>query len=139
VIPDLARDILANRDVVLLSDGSPRRTFCYVADAVVGYYKILVKGSAGEAYNIGVETPEISMMDVAEKLCSIASELFGYRGRVVRQLSGDQDYLVDNPNRRCPVIEKARTELDYDPRISLDDGLRRLLVWYDGNRVAEDA
>jgi UDP-glucuronate decarboxylase len=139
VIPDLARDILANRDVVLLSDGSPRRTFCYVADAVVGYYKILVKGAAGEAYNIGVETPEISMMDVAEKLCSIARELFGYRGRVVRQLSGDQDYLVDNPNRRCPVIEKARTELGYDPRISLDDGLRRLLVWYDGNRVAEDA
>ena len=46
VIADFARDLLAGRDLVLLSDGSPTRTFCYVADAVVGYYKILVRGRA---------------------------------------------------------------------------------------------
>ena len=139
VIPDLARDILANRDIVLLSDGSPRRTFCYVADAVVGYYKILVRGRAGEAYNIGVESPEVSMAELAEELVEIARELFGYKGQVVRGISSDGDYLVDNPNRRCPVIAKARGELGYNPSISLHEGLRRLLMWYSENSMAEDA
>lgn len=49
VIADFARDIIAGRDLVLLSDGGPTRTFCYVADAVVGYYKILVRGRGGRA------------------------------------------------------------------------------------------
>ena len=68
VLPDFARDIFAGRDIVLLSDGSPTRTFCYVADAIVGYYKVLVKGHRGESYNIGVESPEISITEVAERM-----------------------------------------------------------------------
>ena len=47
------------------------------------------------------------------------------------------DYLVDNPNRRRPVIDKARDELGYDPGISLQDGIRRSLIWYSGNQEAE--
>ena len=39
VIPDFARDLFAGKDLVLLSDGSPTRTFCYVADAIVGYFQ----------------------------------------------------------------------------------------------------
>ena len=123
----------------MLSDGAAKRTFCYVADAVVGYYKILVRGVPGEAYNIGVETPEISMADLAQRMVALCRELFGYQGRVIRKESPDKDYLVDNPNRRCPVIAKARAELGYDPRVSLDDGLHRSLVWYSGNREASDA
>jgi nucleoside-diphosphate-sugar epimerase len=139
VIPDFARDIMDGRDIVMLSDGSPRRTFCYVADAVTGYYKVLTKGHNGEAYNIGVEEPEISMADLAEKLTSLARELFGYKGKLVRQASQDTSYLVDNPNRRCPMITKARTHLDYDPIVTLDEGLKRSLIWYNENRQAEDA
>jgi nucleoside-diphosphate-sugar epimerase len=139
VIPDFARDVLAGRDIVMLSDGSPTRTFCYVADAIVGYFKILVKGRDGESYNIGVEEPEISMADLARKVVSLSRELFGYRGKVVLKASEDKDYLVDNPNRRCPVIRKARTDLGYNPSIPLEEGLRRSLIWYGGNRVAEDA
>jgi nucleoside-diphosphate-sugar epimerase len=139
VIPDFARDILADRDLVLLSDGSPKRTFCYVADAIVGYYKILVRGRGGEAYNIGVEGPEISICGLAERMVAIAGRLFGYQGKVVRQRSADADYLVDNPNRRCPNIAKARKELGYDPAIPLDEGLRRSLIWYSENRKAEEA
>ncbi len=130
VLPDFARDILAGRDIVLLSDGAPTRTFCYVADAVVGYYKVLVRGGDGDAYNIGTETPEISMASVAEKLAKIAEGLIGYRGGVVHGRAQDQAYLVDNPNRRCPDISKARTQLGYQPTVSLDEGLRRMLTWY---------
>ena len=138
MLPDFARDVLNGRDIVLLSDGSPKRTFCYVADAICGYYKILVKGRPGEAYNIGVEKPEISMLELAEKVVSLGREFFGYKGKVIRQASTDKDYLLDNPNRRCPIIEKARQELGYNPQIAVDEGLRRSLLWYAGNPIAED-
>jgi len=139
VIPDFARDVLSGRDIVMLSDGSPRRTFCYSADAVAGYYKVLVRGRSGEPYNVGVETPEISMLELAEKIVALARDLYGYRGKVVRQASTEKDYLVDNPTRRCPVIRKARTELGYDPTVGIDEGLRRSMVWYGHNRVASEA
>jgi len=139
VIPDFARNILAGQDIVMLSDGSARRTYCYVADAVIGYYKILVNGRSGEAYNVGVETPEISVIELANRAIALGKELFGYAGRVVRGESSDKDYVVDNPSRRCPIITKARTELGYDPQITIDEGLRRSLVWYSGNRAASEA
>ena len=123
----------------MLSDGSPKRTFCYVADAVVGYYKTLVRGRSGEAYNIGVEEPEISVAELAERFVEAARVVVGYGGKIVREVSADTDYLIDNPGRRCPRIEKARTELGFDPRVSLDDGLTRLLRWYSENCEAEDA
>jgi UDP-glucuronate decarboxylase len=138
VIPDFVRDVMAGRDIVMLSDGSPMRTFCYVADAVIGYYKVLVNGKPGEAYNVGVETPEISMADLAERIAQLGRDLFGYTGKVVRQDSADAEYLIDNPNRRCPIITKAR-EIGYDPQVGIEEGLRRSMLWYNGNRVAEDA
>jgi nucleoside-diphosphate-sugar epimerase len=79
------------------------------------------------------------MIELAEKVVTLARELFGYQGRAVRMQSTDKDYLLDNPNRRCPIIEKARSELGYNPSVQLDDGLRRSLLWYGGNRVAEEA
>jgi len=139
VLPDFARDVLAGRDIVMFSDGSPKRTFCYVADAVIGYYKILVKGRPGEAYNVGVEEPEISIRDLAELLVTEARELFHYQGRVVQRPAPDGSYLADNPTRRCPVIAKARTELGYNPSVSLHEGLRRSLVWYAEHQHAAEA
>lgn len=139
VIPDFTRDVLAGKDIVMLSDGSPTRTFCYAADAIVGYYKILVKGKIGEAYNIGVERPEISMARLAEMIVALSRDLFGYKGKVIRKASADKDYLTDNPNRRCPVITKARADLGYNPSIAIDEGLKRSLIWYGENSVAEDA
>ena len=137
VLPDFAKDVLSGRDIVMKSSGTPKRTFCYVSDAVTGYYKVLVKGHPGEAYNIGVETPEISMAELADKVVSLADELWGYTGKVVRKI--DENYLADNPERRCPIIDKARAELGYQPAVLVDEGLRRSLLWYEGNREAEDA
>lgn len=138
VIPDFARNIFDNEDIVLLSDGSPTRTFCYIADAITGYYKILVNGRPGEPYNIGVEKPEISMFDLASRMADIGRSHFGYTGKVTRQVSQDREYLTDNPNRRSPIIEKAREQLGYDPKWSIDDALLRTMIWYKDNLVAED-
>jgi UDP-glucuronate decarboxylase len=138
VIPDFARDIVSNRDIIMYSDGSPTRTFCYIADAIVGYMKILVIGRPGEAYNIGVSGPEISMSELAERLVHIAQSDFGYGGKIVRKENPDKEYLTDNPNRRCPVIDKAKNELGYNPSITLEEGLKRSLQWYYENPEGED-
>jgi nucleoside-diphosphate-sugar epimerase len=139
VIPDFARDIFAGRDVVILSDGSPRRTFCYATDAIVGYYKVLVRGADGEPYNIGIDRPEITIAQLADHVVTAASELFGYQGKVVLGQSSEADYLIDNPNRRCPVIDKARRELGFDPRVLPEEGIYRTLIWYSHNQFAAAA
>ena len=130
VVPDFAADVLAGRDITMLSDGSASRTFCYVADAVDGYFRVLVRGRRGEPYNIGADRPEVTMRELADRVAAIGRDLVGYSGDVVVGTSDDPDYLTDNPNRRCPVIDKARDELGYDPEVGLDDGLRRALRWY---------
>jgi nucleoside-diphosphate-sugar epimerase len=132
VLPDFARNVLQGDDITMYSDGAPTRTFCYSADAIAGYYKVLVKGHDGEAYNIGIEEPEISMLELAEMVIE-------YKGALVRGDSADKAYLVDNPNRRCPNIDKARQHLGYDPRIEVDEGLTRSLIWYFHNQDAEEA
>lgn len=139
VLPDFAADVLAGRNIVMLSDGSPKRTFCYATDAIVGYYKVLVRGGDGEAYNVGIDRPEISMAELARIVCDSARELFGYGGEIVLGKAKEADYLVDNPNRRCPVIDKARSQLGFDPKVLVSDGVFRSLIWYHHNRVAEAA
>ncbi len=130
VIPDLANDILHGRNVTLLSGGSATRTFCYIADAITGYIKILINGKPGEAYNIGTEKPEISISLLAEKMKDLSIKHFDYHGKIIRKISKDKNYLTDNPQRRCPQISKAKKELKYKPEISLDKGLLNTLLWY---------
>ena len=135
LLPDLARDIFQGRDITQLSDGHATRTFCYISDALSGYLKILTHGTAGESYNIGVDTPEISVNNFIAKVVEIARREYSYSGKVVLRASADSHYLTDNPRRRCPDIHKARSELDYCPKVTLDDGLRRALAWYKENEL----
>ena len=120
-----------------MSDGSPTRTFCYISDAIAGYLKVLTHGMSGEAYNIGVEKPEISMNELAQKIINEGKDLWGYCGRIIYQESKDTNYLIDNPNRRCPNIDKAKKQLDYAPGIDLSEGLKRSLLWYREHQVLE--
>jgi UDP-glucuronate decarboxylase len=134
VLPDFCRNVLNGEDIVMLSDGKAKRTFCYDADSIMGYYRVLVNGHGGEAYNIGVETPEISMRELADMVVALGKNLVGYTGKVIQKTSADPDYLVDNPNRRCPIIDKAREQIGYHPTVDLEEGLRRSLVWYRENQ-----
>lgn len=133
VIPDFANDILHGKNITLLSEGSPTRTFCYIADATIGYIKALVKGRDAESYNIGVEKPEISMYDLADKMKELAKKHLGYKGKVIRENSEDQNYLTDSPNRRCPDMTKSKKALAYEAYVSLDEGLTNTLLWYRDN------
>lgn len=137
-LPDFCRNVMSDEDIIMLSDGMPTRTFCYVADAIIGYLKALVKGHDGESYNIGTESPEISIKALAEMVVSTSSELFGYDGKLVFKQSDDKEYLTDNPNRRCPILDKARDHLGYSPTIDINEGLKRSLIWYKENAAGLD-
>lgn len=123
---DFAQAVSLNQDIVILSSGSPTRTFCYVADAVVGYLKILVHGKY-DYFNIGIDAPEISVAQLADIYARAARDTFGYSGKVVFQAPEEDNYLTHNPQRRCPDISKAMRILGYEPQISVEDGVHRFL------------
>jgi UDP-glucuronate decarboxylase len=123
---DFARCVLENRDMVILSDGSPTRTFCYVADAVTGYLLCLLHGQF-DVFNIGIEEPETTVRAFAEIYRVAGRELFGYEGAITYGRSKDAEYLADNPDRRCPRIIKAREQLGYDPQVFVEEGVHRYL------------
>jgi len=64
---------------------------------------------------------------LADIYAEAGKEIFGYEGKVCYQTSEDKDYLTNNPERRCPVIDKAREKLAYAPEIRVEDGVRRFL------------
>lgn len=123
---DFALAIMNNRNIEILSNGSPTRTFCYIADSITGYLKILLHGSY-DFFNIGIEAPEISISQLAEIYVDAGKRVYGYSGKVVYTTSSDKEYLTNNPQRRCPNINKARRILGYNPSILVSDGVERFL------------
>lgn len=123
---DLARCVLEGQDITLLSDGTPTRTFCYITDAITGYFLCLLHGRY-DFFNIGMDRPEVSVRRVAEIYVETARELLGYTGKIEFHASEDPAYLTDNPNRRSPDIAKARRVLGYTPTIGIEEGISRYL------------
>ena len=134
VIPDFSKNILNGQDIILYSDGKPSRTFCYISDALIGYIKTLIKGTPGEPYNIGNSKPEISMKKLANLMIEVAKNKYNYSGKLVVKKNKDKNYLVDNPNRRCPDLSKAKKELNFNPKINLLLGINKTLEWYKNNQ-----
>ncbi|WP_424970896.1 UDP-glucuronic acid decarboxylase family protein [Dinoroseobacter sp. S76] len=109
---------LRSAPLTLHGDGAQTRSFCYVSDTVAAMLALMESGDAQTGpYNIG-NPGEISMRDLAEK---------------IRDLTGSQSPLVneppvtDDPQRRCPDISRAEADLNWAPRVSLEDGLRHTL------------
>ena len=134
VLPDFFRDVLAGRNIVLLSDGRATRTFCYISDALSGYLRALLSPHHGESFNIGADAPEISMRDLAGLVIKVSGQPL----RVEHRQSDNPEYLADNPQRRCPCLEKSRRLLAYEPRVPLSTGLERMYQSCLANPVAED-
>ena len=129
ITADLAAAVHQNREIILYSDGSPTRTYCYIADAVTGYLKALLYDDF-QVFNIGADHPEISVAQLAELYRKIGEALFGYQGQVRYQRAADPQYLSDNPRRRCPDITKAGKMLGFEPATSLEAGIRSHLTYH---------
>lgn len=124
VYADFVADILNHRDISMKGNGSALRAFCYLADAVLGFFTVLLKGENGEAYNIGDDKGEVSILELAEILVS----LFPEKGlKVIKQESDEgSGYLESKISRSCPDISKARM-LGWEPKTSIKEGFRRTI------------
>lgn len=126
VMPNFASRIKSGRPLSVYGSGGQTRTFCYISDAMVGFFRTIVRGVPGEAYNIGNPEPEISMLDLVLRIEKVLGR------KIPRNIIEYPDsYPADEPQRRCPDIRKAQLQLDFQPQVSLDEGLRRFLNWTD--------
>jgi UDP-glucuronate decarboxylase len=125
VLPNFAAKILASEPVNIYGTGQQTRTFCYVTDAIRGFLQVLLSGQAGEPYNIGNPTPEVTMLDLVHTIQKAVPEL-----KVQHRLIEHPDtYPADEPQRRCPDITKAQLQVGYQPQVGMEDGLRRFFGW----------
>jgi dTDP-glucose 4,6-dehydratase/UDP-glucuronate decarboxylase len=126
IVPDMMRSALAGRPLVLLSDGRATRSFCYLRDAIRGILFALFSPSEHAIFNVGNDEGEVPMRSLAEAVAEVAAP----PTLAVRyQKSEDADYLVDNPQRRCPDLGRLRG-LGYAPTVPLREGLARTLASY---------
>ncbi len=122
VIPELSMRILRRENPFQLYEPSQTRAFCYVGDAVEATIKVADSEMASsEIINIGSDTEEITIGDLAAKLFEIS----GF-SPVVKPLPPP----LGSPDRRCPDISKLRSMTKFEPKISLDEGLKRTFQWY---------
>ena len=126
VLPNFANRIKGGLPLNIYGAGTQTRTFCYITDAMVGFLLVILKGVPGEAYNIGNPTPEISMVELVEKIQEFTSAPIDYN-----LIEYPDSYPADEPMRRSPDIRKARLQLDFKPEVDLEDGLRRFFGWSD--------
>jgi UDP-glucuronate decarboxylase len=133
VLPNFGAKIAAGEPLQLYGTGNQTRTYCYVTDAIGGFLRVLMSGQAGEPYNIGNPSPELSVIDLAKLTETIVGD--GFPGIVITPHPAS--YPADEPNRRCPDISKARSHVGYAPRVALEDGLRRFFAWTATAFVAE--
>jgi UDP-glucuronate decarboxylase len=119
-IPRFIRQALSNEDMTVFGDGSQTRSFCYITDTVAGILRaVMCPAARGQVFNIG-SPAEITISDLALTV----KRLTGTISRIVyKQLP------LDDPKRRCPDISKARELLSWSPKVSLEEGLTRTILW----------
>jgi len=133
---DFAKAVINNENIVMYSNGSPTRTFCYVSDAIIGYLKILLYPKF-DYFNIGIDFPEISINQLANIYIETGKKIFGYKGKLVYEISEEPNYLEHNPSRRCPNIEKAKKLLRFNPKILVNEGVFRFLKFIEESEMEE--
>ncbi|KKP43517.1 MAG: NAD-dependent epimerase/dehydratase [Parcubacteria group bacterium GW2011_GWA2_33_14] len=127
VIPDFVNNALHNQPIVMHSDGTDTRTFCYISDAITGLFKILLSDFNGEAFNVGNDVQaEVSMLQLANMI----KEISGNNIEIIHKESTDKHYMTDNPRRRAPNLDKIKKLLGYQPTVDLKTGLKKSMGWY---------
>lgn len=126
VFADFVRDILNSGPIVLNSDGSARRSFCYLADATLGFFTVLLKGGSGQAYNVANPAGECSIAELADRLAMVYKQ----QGVTVERRVRTNDAYVPSPIlSTVPNIEKARS-LGWNPEYGIEEGFHRTVESY---------
>ena len=127
LIPEAIGAALAGRAPVIRSDGSPERDFLYVEDAVDAYLRLAdalddEAGARGEAFNAGGGRPH-AVRDVVARICALAGADVAPDIRGTGTPAGEID-------RQWVDASKLRALTGWEPRVELDEGLRRTIAWY---------
>lgn len=125
VFADFVGNIVHKEDIVLKSEGTARRAFCYLSDATSALFTILLKGAGGAAYNVGNDLGEIGIRELAERLVGLFPEL-GLKVRSEVQ-SGEASVLPCAVQRNCPNIDRLRA-LGWKPETNIETGFRRTVA-----------
>ena len=124
VIPNIINKINNNQKILIHGSGRQTRTFCYITDAMVGFLRVILFGKFGEIYNIGNQFNEISMI----KLVKIFDKLLKKKNKF-KLVDYPKNYPADEPMRRCPNINKAIQDTKYYPKVSVKEGVYRVLKY----------
>ncbi len=124
VVPAFILNAIKGKVIPVHANGKQTRTFCYISDAVAGFFKVLLSEKNGEVYNIGNDDNEINMNQLAKTLNGIFDNKLN-----IKNISYPKDYPQGEPQRRCPDLSKIKKELGYSPAVNLEEGLGRTLIW----------
>mgnify|MGYP000192955033 CR=1 FL=1 len=120
VVPNFIGQALRGEPLTVYGDGSQTRSFCYVSDLVEGIYRLLLSDEV-EPVNLGNPT-EMRILDFAH----MVNRLTGNKAGIVYE-----DYRIpDDPQVRQPDISKARRVLNWEPEVSLEEGLQKTIKWF---------
>lgn len=121
VVSNFINQAINNKPITVYGDGYQTRSFCYVSDMVEGIYKAMFsKNTKGEIFNLG-NPEEYKMIDLAKKI----KEMTVSSSEIVFSRLPE-----DDPTRRCPDISKAKKILNWEPKIKIDQGLKKTISYY---------
>ncbi|WP_051866504.1 UDP-glucuronic acid decarboxylase family protein [Streptomyces griseus] len=119
VVPSFVRQALTGEPLTVFGDGSQTRSFCYVDDLIAGL-PAMIDSPAPGPFNLG-DPSERTVRELAELVLLLTGSTSEMR---FLPLPGD------DPVRRCPVVSRAREALGWQPRVPLEEGLRRTIAWF---------
>lgn len=123
VVPNFIQQALRLEPLTVYGDGVQTRSFCYVDDMVDGIYRLLIS-EEHEPINIG-NPIETSIHDLALIINSLTNNSAGI-------VSFERKRGPSDPQRRRPDISRARNNLNWEPHISLEEGIQRTTPYFQG-------
>ena len=127
VFASFVGDILADRDISMMSSGLSKRSFCYISDAVAAYFMILLNGEVGSAYNVCRSDQYISILDLAYTMVGIYPEK---QLKVVKRCRDDKEPYIENlMSVDIPPSDEKIKSLGWKPKISITEGFFRVLEY----------
>lgn len=122
-IPTFIEQAIHNRPITVFGDGSQTRSFCYISDMIEGIYN-LMNSKINTPVNLG-NPDELTILELANRII----ELTGSKSKVeFKKLP------VDDPKTRQPDISLAKKTLNWQPTVKLEDGLKKTVDWFRGNK-----
>jgi len=125
VLSNWMRAHLRQEKIKIYGDGKQTRTFCYAGDGIAMITQLLLSGKDGEIYNVGNPSPELNMIELADKFYESLGVEPNYD-----LISYPDDYPSDEPLRRCPNIDKVVAQTNIIPTVDFKTGIIRMLEYF---------